>query len=317
MLNRDTRSGAVCVNICALNLLICSTSWFIATITPRGEEYDVHASGFAAFHVPRIQWVYVYVSTVFGVLAVVFPIVAVYIVICKWSNRTFARVANAIVFVLFILAVAFPVLWTLAQISSSAYIQKIESRDADVNATFSEYYCNARGAVLCGNTDQSQIQNLVKVFRGGPDDGNSSNNEAMTNVFLGCQHLFIENDGGVSSLQRDFLRGCNTSDVVDQWCGDFILAQVEGSGWRSDNNASLSAPPSINGSKFVNFSNAWRDRLIFDVILLSIVCVLTFVLQWSWIYLQDLEKRHDSSDVDESKYALAVNGDGCYVEVDA
>ncbi|KAF1333240.1 hypothetical protein FI667_g3080, partial [Globisporangium splendens] len=170
-----------------------------------------------------------------------------------------------------------------------------------------EYYCSARGLELCENaTDETQLSKLIQIF--GTRNESSSDAAAVTSAFLGCQHLFIKNIEEKPSIPQGFLKGLNTSDSVDQWCGEFIMLGVRVSEPINEApSSSLAAPPSINGARFEEFVNAWQTRLEFDSIMLGIFCLEALLSSWVWKKVAVFAKVPAPSDISQIKYTLATS----------
>lgn len=169
---------------------------------------------------------------------------------------------------------------------------------------------------LCASTSEGRnLTELTQVFNGGSylvatttSSASLSGGEAMVNVFLGCQHVLITNQGGLSATQQDFFKGVNTSDAVDSWCGSYLLSQV----YSDDSESSLvpeANPVSINTHALDLFVASWSSQIGFDEFILGgILSVWILAMVVSWMKIPFTEKAHGSaaSDISHVKYTFAA-----------
>lgn len=290
------------------------------------DEENISSPAYAAIPTTSSQELYTQFVNLYGRLAVLVPLVCIFLVrkVLLTSHWKVSRLVDALLAVLLILAIAFPVVWIIVRHSTVQYLNKIEARDPEVTAAFNAFYCNARTTEMCVYEDlsrnQSHLARLVQVFNATGNNGSmTSMPTAILNIFLGCQHALIAHKGALSPVQAAFLKSSNSSEEVDTWCGRFILRTI----LRLEDGNDLGVihtPANVNDAKFDLFVAAWQSSFALDVVLLGFTSLLVLALCWYWMQMPAAHKRGRFDDVSgslldihsedeqlrEVKYALAA-----------
>lgn len=263
--------------------------WYIGT---SDETESVEAPGLDALSMTATQLLYLQFAALFRRTALFVPPLAAVLVhkAASLSVRERRRVTtciSALLALLLLLALAFPVAIIAAYRDTNEYTRRIEAHEPQTMMAFNSYYCSARGTLWCANPDERELATLVKRFNGASEHTDRS--EAILRVFRSCQHLLIANRGGLSTRQAQFLATVNTSDAVDAWCGRAIAQHaLEGASHTTLlDGIDGAAPVSINLAKLEHFASVWSAQLMLDALVLALVALLVLVLVYSWLGIPD------------------------------
>ncbi|RLN72502.1 hypothetical protein BBJ28_00004560 [Nothophytophthora sp. Chile5] len=280
---QEKRRSAVICTVLAICASLVAVSWLVA-ISTVFNAHTLASAGFAPFGKSVVQDVYVSLAYIFVVVAVLVTI-AVNILVCRAVSLRRALALSVLWRVLLVSVGCFLAALVAVNVDAFGYGDRVTSREVEFREKFNDFFCDLRVTQVCA--DEGEYSKLLEMFSAVETDGSSTNKTSGTSsssaserVWRNCRAELVDHNGSLLMSQLAFLGSCNTTDTVDNWCGNYTMGV-------SSNASSPLSPFSVNPGKYRSFQTEWPKRVRLDTFYLGIVLVCLLLLCFSMRTIKD------------------------------